>query len=214
VDVREIGSQIRPLGTAVYTVFTVFGFIFGDESSVRLSVRSPAVYCGGKKSASQSASAPTVVEPHSYESAYESEINDAGRSFQVCDFALCFCENVLRTQQHTRRDNRRRSRRKLRCYLHRLSLYSPLPQYRRVALPAHHTLDRGIVHRLSGGGQAGRQKAAHAEQDRGEPLAGDARIPHRRHDVHHTGAAAAAAAAAPESQAQVVVVVVVVVVIN
>lgn len=64
-----------------------------------------------------------------------------------------------------------------------------VPEQRRVPLPAHHTLTRGIVHSLSSW-QAGRQKAAEAEDDRGEPLTGDTRILHRTHDVHHRGLSA------------------------
>lgn len=58
-----------------------------------------------------------------------------------------------------------------------------LPQQSRVALSAHHTLHRGIVHSLSGG-QAGGQEAAQAEDDRSEPLTRDASILHRNHYVH------------------------------
>lgn len=60
-----------------------------------------------------------------------------------------------------------------------------LPQYSRVALSAHHTFHRGIVHSLSGG-QAGRQEAAQAEDDRSEPVTRHACILHRNHYVHHS----------------------------
>lgn len=52
-------------------------------------------------------------------------------------------------------------------------------------MSADHTFNRGIVHSLSRG-QAGRQKAAQAENDRSKPLAGDASILYRNHYVHHS----------------------------
>lgn len=62
-----------------------------------------------------------------------------------------------------------------------------LPQYGSVALSAHHTFHGGIVHSLSGG-QAGRQEAAQAEEDRSEPVTRHASILHRNHYVHHSRA--------------------------
>ena len=60
-----------------------------------------------------------------------------------------------------------------------------LPQKSRVALSAHHTFNRRIVHSLSRG-QARRQKAAQTENYCSKPLTRDTGILHRKHYVHHS----------------------------
>lgn len=74
-----------------------------------------------------------------------------------------------------------------------------LPQYGRVALSAHHTFHRGIVHSLSGG-QAGRQEAAQAEEDRSEPVTRHASILHRNHYVHHSRASLSLLSSLPDAK--------------
>lgn len=90
--------------------------------------------------------------------------------------------NAERSGAYTAVEAERREREKVKLCGVCLCL---LPQYSRVALSAHHTFHRGIVHSLSGG-QAGRQEAAQAEDDRSEPVTRHASILHRNHYVHHS----------------------------